>query len=459
MRPSRLTYPAITVAVALALAGCGSSRSTSAPATTSAGRTSGGLTTAAAATTAAMSPATTAAAATTAAPASRPAPSVAVETADSDGGSSARVAPATTAAAAASRDTGTSPHTPTPAPAPKQQEMPLRAGSVDDNADLGAFLRHISDLQQEGIGFRQLNPEARITVSVVDKNGRPASGAQVKVGTDQQTTTTLTATADGTIRYYPQLYGGPFYFSVGNSSVKGTPNANLKLAIDEVVQPGNKLDIVFAIDATGSMGDEIDRLKASVDSIASRVSSLPGQPDLRMGMTIYRDKGDEFVTRNTDLTSDIQSFRRSLAKVEAGGGGDVPEALDEGLSDALNAQNWRPAGSATQLVFLIGDAGPHLERQVPHGYNDSAIAANARGIKIFPIASSNSDDLAEGVFRQLAQYTGARFVFLSYGANGAATGDSTDIAKADYQELSLDDLIVRLVAEEVAARNDTALRR
>jgi von Willebrand factor type A domain len=457
MRPSRLPYPALFVAFAIALAGCGSEKKASAPATTGR-RASDGLTTAAPATTAAAS-ATTAAYATTAAPASRPGPSVASETADSDGGSSARVTtamPATTAAAA-SKASGTSPRPPTPAP--KQQEVPLRAGSVDDNADLGAFLKHMSDLQQEGIAFRQLNPEARITVSVVDKNGRPASGAQVKVTTDQQTLTTLTATADGTIRYYPQLYGGPFHFSVGNNSVKGTPNANLKLAIDEVVQPGNKLDIVFAIDATGSMGDEIDRLKASVDTIASRVSSLPGQPDLRMGMTIYRDKGDEFVTRNTDLTSDIQSFRRSLAKVEAGGGGDVPEALDEGLSDALNAQNWRPAGSATQLVFLIGDAGPHVDRQVPHGYNDSAIAANARGIKIFPIASSNSDDLAEGVFRQLAQYTGARFVFLSYGANGAATGDSTDIAKADYQELSLDDLIVRLVAEEVAARNDTALRR
>ncbi|MCU0262017.1 MAG: hypothetical protein MUE78_13455, partial [Ilumatobacteraceae bacterium] len=74
-----------------------------------------------------------------------------------------------------------------------------------------------------------------------------------------------------------------------------------------------------------------------------------------------------------------------------------------------------------------------------------------RGIKVFPIASSESDDQAEAVFRQIAQATGARFVFLSYGAGGAATGGSTDIDTTDYEELALDDLIVRLLSEELAA--------
>jgi hypothetical protein len=110
-------------------------------------------------------------------------------------------------------------------------------------------------------------------------------------------------------------------------------------------------------------------------------------------------------------------------------------------------------------VFLVGDAGPHVERQVRRGYNETAIDAANRGIKIFPVASSNADDLAESVFRQIALATGARFVFLSYGANGAggtATGGQTDISNADYQELALDDLIVRLVSEEVAARTGNA---
>ena len=60
------------------------------------------------------------------------------------------------------------------------------------------------------------------------------------------------------------------------------------------------------------------------------------------------------------------------------------------------------------------------------------------------MSSSDTDDQAEFVFRQLAQFTGARYVFLTYGA-------ASDIDQRDYEELSLDDLIVRLVAEELAA--------
>jgi len=77
--------------------------------------------------------------------------------------------------------------------------------------------------------------------------------------------------------------------------------------------------------------------------------------------------------------------------------------------------------------------------------------AAARGIKIFPVSSSGTDDQAEFVFRQLAQFTGARYVFLTYGAGGRATGDGSSISERDYEELSLNDLIVRLVAEEIAA--------
>ena len=102
------------------------------------------------------------------------------------------------------------------------------------------------------------------------------------------------------------------------------------------------------------------------------------------------------------------------------------------------------------MMFLVADAPPHVERQVT-GYDESVRAAVARGIKVFPVASSESDDQAEAVFRQIAQATGARFVFLSYGAGGAATGPSTDIDSTDYEELALDDLVVRLIAEEVAA--------
>jgi hypothetical protein len=72
-----------------------------------------------------------------------------------------------------------------------------------------------------------------------------------------------------------------------------------------------------------------------------------------------------------------------------------------------------------------------------------------RGIKIFPLASSGLDDQGEYIFRQLAQISSGKFLFLTYGAGGAP-GDETPHHVDDYSVLSLDELVVRLVEEELA---------
>lgn len=77
------------------------------------------------------------------------------------------------------------------------------------------------------------------------------------------------------------------------------------------------------------MGDEIDQLKTSIDSVSERIEALETQPDVRFGMTLYRDEGDDFVTSTYDFTGEVADFRSALADVVADGGGDYPEALDE----------------------------------------------------------------------------------------------------------------------------------
>jgi hypothetical protein len=173
-------------------------------------------------------------------------------------------------------------------------------------------------------------------------------------------------------------------------------------------------------------------------------------------MTLYRDEGDTFVSSTYDFTGDVAAFRQALGQVVADGGGDYPEALDEGLAEALAVPSWRDPATTVQLVFLVADAPPQIGRQVAVPYTASIVDAVARGIKVFPVASSESDDQAEAVFRQLAAATGARFVFLAGGADGNATGANTDITSTDYEELPLDALVVRLVTEELAALTGTA---
>lgn len=344
---------------------------------------------------------------------------------------------------------------------------PLRAGSVDDNADYQGFLDYLDRIQGLGVVTRDLDVAGRTIVSVVDEAGNPVPGAVVEASSSTLTPDgipiKLRTTADGTLRFHPGFYGGAtdgiVDFGLGMSDtelVAAAAGEDITIvAPAATIATPVPLDVLFLLDATGSMGDEIDRLKQTIDTVADRVASLDPAPDVRFAMTLYRDEGDAFVTANYDFTSDIEQFRAALADVVADGGGDYPEALDEGLADALAKPAWRDPAQAIQLIFIIADAPPHVGRQVATPYTDSVVTAVERGIKIFPVASSESDDQAEAVFRQLAQATGAPFVFLSNGAGGAATGGSTDISSIDYEELALDELVVRLIAEELSGLSGT----
>jgi hypothetical protein len=101
------------------------------------------------------------------------------------------------------------------------------------------------------------------------------------------------------------------------------------------------------------------------------------------------------------------------------------------------------------MMFLLGDAAPHLDYKGDADYAHEMQDAAARGIKIDPIASSGLDDQGEFVFRQLAQYTTGTFNFLTYGADGKSPGSSTPNHVEGYDVLSLDQLVVKLVTDEL----------
>jgi len=222
------------------------------------------------------------------------------------------------------------------------------------------------------------------------------------------------------------------------------------------------LDVLFLIDATGSMDDEINKLKASILQISAQIDALPARPDVRFGMVTYRDHDDAYVTRAHDFTPDVRVFQAELDKVRARGGGDYPEALNEALHQAVWDVEWR-GSEAVRLIFLVADAPPHLDSVQDFAYNVEMVEMVRRGIKIVPIASSGLDDQGEYVFRQLAQFTLGRFVFLTYQeagqpSSGSGTETSHHVEAQDYTVDDLDKLIVRLVTDELAALNEHTIR-
>ncbi|MEZ4734357.1 MAG: hypothetical protein R3E79_45275 [Caldilineaceae bacterium] len=139
--------------------------------------------------------------------------------------------------------------------------------------------------------------------------------------------------------------------------------------------------------------------------------------------------------------------------MQADGGGDTPEALNEALHRSLQDLTWR-SDDTVRMILLVADAPPHLDYSwEPFSYDTDMIEAVRRGIKIFPVGASGLDAAGEYIFRQLAQFTGGKFVFLTYadGSNpGSGLGTETEHDVNNYSVDTLDRLVVRLVREELA---------
>jgi Mg-chelatase subunit ChlD len=122
-----------------------------------------------------------------------------------------------------------------------------------------------------------------------------------------------------------------------------------------------RIDVVFVLDTTGSMGGLIEGAKAKIWSIANQMISAKPTPRLRIGLVGYRDRGDEYVTKRFDLSDDIDTIYGHLQGFQAGGGGDTPESVNQALHEAVHDMSWSPGRDALKIVFLVGDAPPHMD--------------------------------------------------------------------------------------------------
>jgi hypothetical protein len=350
-----------------------------------------------------------------------------------------------------------------PSPQPQQQQPPspgpVTAGMVDDNADFSSYLAFRNRTR---VGHRARDIRERYLLEVKDSRGRGVADAEVAVQAASGHAMWARTDAAGRVWLHPNAFdpSQASHYAVavrkdGRQS-SGHFSRGQKSSVEIVLdarpaEPRAKLDLVFLIDATGSMADEIDKLKATLRSISAEVSRLPSQPDFCFGLVAYRDKGDDFLLRSHDFTNDVGDFlQNALYPLRAAAGGDYPEAMNEAFHETVHNLSWRGEG-ATRMVVLLADAPPHLDYGGPY-YDDDMLAALGKGIKVFSVGASGLDKQGEFIQRQIAQYTGGRFVFLTYAqAHDPASGPGRETVHdvKNYSVDTLDRLIVRLVAEEL----------
>lgn len=345
-------------------------------------------------------------------------------------------------------------------PIAPRQHLPVTAGVVDDNADFDAYLAFRDRTQ---VAHRPRDVRERYLLEVKDPAGRPVGDAEVALQSPAGYAMWARTDAGGRAWLHPDAFDperSPHYAvavrkdgrAASAQLTRGQQSA-VEVRLDAAPPPARaRLDLVFLIDATGSMADEIGKLKATLRTITAEVAQLPSRPDICLGLVAYRDRGDAFLLRSHDFSNDVGAFlQQALQPLRADGGGDYPEAMAEALHETVHRLGWRGDGT-TRMVILLADAPPHLDYGAPH-YDDAMVAALGKGIKIFGVGASGLDRQGEFIQRQMAQYTGGRFVFLTYAQArhpGSGPGRETTHDVKNYSVDTLDRLIVRLVSEELA---------
>lgn len=204
----------------------------------------------------------------------------------------------------------------------------------------------------------------------------------------------------------------------------------------------NKIELSFIVDATGSMGDELEFLKNDLQDVISTVQTENQNTQILTSSVFYRDYGDDYVVKHSDFTSNINTTLDFIEEQFAGGGGDFPEAVDVAISKSINDLQWS-SNAKTKIAFLLLDAPPHHENQIIDNIHQTIEMAAKKGIKIIPITASGIDTQTEFLMRYFAISTNGTYVFIT---NDSGIGnDHLEPTVGEYQVELLNELMIRLI--------------
>ena len=180
-----------------------------------------------------------------------------------------------------------------------------------------------------------------------------------------------------------------------------------------------RIDVVFALDTTSSMSGFIAAAKEKIWSIATTMASAQPVPEIRIGLVAFRDRGDAYVTRVIDLSADLDSVYAQLMDFEAQGGGDGPESVNQALYDAVHRVSWSSGDDTYKVIFLVGDAPPHMDYPNDVPYPTTIALAAQRGIRVNTI-QSGADATTARAWQAIAALNQGEFFNVAAGGDAVA---------------------------------------
>lgn len=299
----------------------------------------------------------------------------------------------------------------------------LTAGEWNDNKNWDFFSKVIKS-NAEFVEYQKsfsIYPKERLEV-IVKSSGNPVVNATV---------TALSAGGDvlwvavtdneGTAYLFPSLFDDKAQNAIssinvvsGNKqkSVKVDGKSSIEVDLESAKKYSKALDLMFVIDTTGSMTDELYYLQWELKNIIETVKEQNSNIPVRLSVNFYRDEGDDYVVRDYEFSTDIDECVSNLIKEEAEGGGDYEEAVEQALENAINDHDWNKDAYA-KLVFLVLDAPAHETDEITKSLHSSIEKAASQGIRVISVAASGVDKRTEMMLRSFAVATGGTYTFLT----------------------------------------------
>jgi len=186
-----------------------------------------------------------------------------------------------------------------------------------------------------------------------------------------------------------------------------------------------RIEVCFVLDTTGSMGGLIEGAKQKIWSIANEMISAQPTPELKLGLIGYRDRGDDYVLKSFGLTDDIDAIYGHLREFQAGGGGDAPESVNEALAEAIHKMPWSSDKKVLKIIFLVGDAPPHMDYPNGPKYPDLCREAAKKDLIINTIQCGEMAE-TKPIWQEIAKLSEGSYVGISQSGNVAVISTPMD---------------------------------
>ena len=186
-----------------------------------------------------------------------------------------------------------------------------------------------------------------------------------------------------------------------------------------------RIEVCFVLDTTGSMGGLIEGAKQKIWSIANEMISAQPTPELKLGLIGYRDRGDEYVVKSFSLTDDIDAVYGHLREFQAGGGGDTPESVNEALAEAIHKMPWSSDNKVLKIIFLVGDAPPHMDYPNGPKYPDLCREAAKKDLIINTIQCGEMAE-TKPIWQEIAKLAEGSYAGISQSGNVAVISTPMD---------------------------------